>query len=55
MSSAIGCLSSIFAVLVLVAYVITLAVFYGMFTFGGYEKWGCYASQDSDINEPWDD
>ena len=32
------------AVCAMLAYVISMPVFYGIFAFGGHEDWNCYAS-----------
>ena len=54
MAKSIGCLSSILAYLVICSWFISLPIFYGIFAFGEYENWECYASQDYAINEPWE-
>ena len=42
----IGCLAF--------AYLISLPVFYGLFSFKqDWDNWDCYASQDHDILVPW--
>ena len=46
-----GCLSSAFAIFVMVCYVLFLPIAFGLMTYGDYEKWDCYASPDYD--EPW--
>ena len=42
------------AALVVLVYVVSLPVFYGLFSFSDYEDWECYASQDSSADVPWD-
>ena len=53
MPKVLGCLNSVFAGCVGVAFIISLPVFYGIFAFGDHEDWTCYASQDSDVTLPW--
>ena len=53
MAKVIACTSTVLAVLILLAYVISLPVFYGMFALGDIENWTCYATQDSAITQPW--
>ena len=47
MGSKVGLASSICAVLIMVGFLVTLVVFYGIFAFGSYEDWNCYASKES--------
>ena len=54
MTKMLTCLVGTLAVLILMAYAVSLPVFYGMFSFGDIEDWECYASQDRDDNETWD-
>ena len=37
-----------------VGFFLSLAVFYGFFSFGNIEQWDCYASMDKDVLVPWD-
>ena len=47
-------LTAILAVILLLSYIISLPVFYGIFSFGDIESWQCYAAQDHSANVPWD-
>ena len=51
---AFSALVLLLAALGVLAYVVSLPVFYGLFTFSDYEDWECYASQDSSADVPWD-
>ena len=53
MANKISCLCNTAAILVILTWFISLPVFYGIFAFGDYEKWECYASQDNAITQPW--
>ena len=55
MGSKEGPILSVLGGLIMLAYLISIPVFYGVFAFGSYEDWDCFASNDHSIKEPWID
>ena len=55
MESKAGPILSVTGMLIMWAYVVSLPVFYGIFAFGSYEDWDCFASSDHEVKEPWID
>ena len=53
MAKAIGYLGTCTAAIIVVGYMISFPVFYGLFAFSDYENWDCYALQDHSVTTPW--